>query len=122
MYISPLAWNRRRYPLHAPARKQGKFEETLEAAYSSQSAWASHHNPQPQRLWMRLGNVDLNFSKAKTDLDDPETIRRMQQDLADARQLQVTKTPSFFVNGKPLVRFGYEQLRILIESELARVY
>lgn len=104
------------------ARKQGKFMETLEAAYRSQADWAAHHNPQPERLWMRLGGVGLNFKQAKTDLENPEFVRRIQQDLADARQLQVTKTPSFFVNGKPLVRFGYEPLKNLIESELARVY
>ncbi len=40
------------------------------------------------------------------------------QELADAKALGATKTPSYFVNGKPLQQFGYEQLKELIYSEL----
>jgi protein-disulfide isomerase len=42
--------------------------------------------------------------------------------MADARSLKVTKTPGFFVNGKPLVSFGYDQLQALIEAELRANY
>ncbi len=104
------------------ARMQGKFMETLETAYASQPAWAAHHNPQPQLLWRYLGKIGLDLNQAQSDMDDPEITRRLQQDLADARQLQVTKTPSFFVNGEPLIRFGYEELQNLIVDELNKVY
>ena len=40
------------------------------------------------------------------------------QDLADAQTLNVTKTPEFFVNGKPLPSFGYEQLKTLVDEAL----
>jgi protein-disulfide isomerase len=46
----------------------------------------------------------------------------VQQDLEDAKNLQVNKTPGFFVNGKPLVKFGYKQLQELVESEIRRNY
>ena len=51
-----------------------------------------------------------------------EVLENVQQDVADGQLLGVTKTPSFFVNGKPLVRFGYEQLRDLVEAELRNAY
>ncbi len=46
----------------------------------------------------------------------------MEQDLADAKTLNVQKTPGFFVNGKPLQEFGSRQLQVLIESEIKAIY
>jgi protein-disulfide isomerase len=43
----------------------------------------------------------------------------VQQDLADANTLGVAMTPEFFVNGKPLPKFGYEDLKRLVEDALA---
>jgi protein-disulfide isomerase len=104
------------------ARMQNKFWETLEATYEAQPNWAAHHNPQPEKLWMLLGRVGLNMKKAQQDMQSPEISRRIQQDLADASTLGVTKTPGFFVNGKPLVRFGYEPLQQLVDMEVRNSY
>ena len=104
------------------ARLQDKFWETLEATLDAQSAWAAHGNPQPERLWMRLGSTGLDFQKAKNDMVSAEIARRLQQDMADVRTLKVTKTPGFFVNGKPLTRFGYEQLKELVDTEVQANY
>jgi len=104
------------------ARLQDKFWETLEATLDAQSAWAAHGNPQPERLWMRLGRTGLDFQKARNDMVSAEISRRLQQDMADVGALQVTKTPSFFVNGKPLTSFGYEQLRALVDAEVRANY
>ena len=49
----------------------------------------------------------------------PGVAAVIAQDLADARTLKVTRTPGFFVNGKPLVNFGYEQLQKLVNDALA---
>lgn len=104
------------------ARLQGKFWEALDAAYESQSVWASHGNPQPERIWMRLGSVGLDLGKVKQDMQSTEITRRIKQDIADLRQLGVNKTPSFYVNGKPLVTFGHRQLIDLVEREIANSY
>ena len=45
-----------------------------------------------------------------------------KQDLADAKTLNVRKTPGFFVNGKPLHSFGYNQLQELVEAEIKDNY
>lgn len=104
------------------SRLQNKFWETLEATYEAQPLWASHHNPQPEKLWTLLDYVGLDLNKLKDDMQDPTIAQRVQQDIADGRRLRVTKTPGFFVNGKPLVQFGYEQLQQLVESEIRRNY
>jgi protein-disulfide isomerase len=46
----------------------------------------------------------------------PEITQRIAQDIADARTLNVRKTPEFFVNGRPLVNFGYEPLKTLVND------
>jgi protein-disulfide isomerase len=104
------------------ARKQGKYWETLDIMYQSQPYWASHHNPQPQLAWHFLPSVGLDLEKLRSDMNDPAIAQIIAQDLADAKTLNVTKTPGFFVNGKPLVTFGHLQLQQLIEAELEAQY
>lgn len=104
------------------ARLQGKFWQTLDAVYESQPLWASHHNPQPEKLWELLGHVGLNLDRVRTDMQSPNIAQRVQQDIQDAQAMRVTKTPGFFVNGKPLVQFGYKQLQQLVESEIRSNY
>ena len=104
------------------ARKQGKYWEALEAAFASQPAWASHGHPQPERIWEFLGGTGLDLEKVKADMYGSGISDRIRQDMSDARQLKVSKTPSYFVNGKPLQRFGYEELQTLVESELRLQY
>lgn len=104
------------------SRFQDKFLPTLEQVYATQSNWASHHNPQPDKLWSLLRGSGLDLSKNREDMARAVVSQRVQQDLADARRLGVNKTPGFFVNGKPLVQFGYEQLKQLVNSEINRVY
>jgi protein-disulfide isomerase len=53
------------------------------------------------------------------DLSSPEIAKVIEQDLADAKTLNVTMTPEFFVNGKPLPSFGLEQLHRLVDEALA---
>ena len=104
------------------SKQQGKYWETIEIMFSTQSHWASHHNPQPQKIWEFLPRAGLDIDRLKQDMQDPDIQRIIDQDMADVKTLNVRKTPGFFVNGKPLVTFGRQQLRDLIESEIAEVY
>jgi protein-disulfide isomerase len=47
-------------------------------------------------------------------------VKAIRQDVADGMKLGVSKTPTFFVNGKPLPSFGYEQLAALVASEVQK--
>ena len=104
------------------ARKQDKYWETLEVMYKTQRYWASHHNPQPRLIWKFLPRAGLDLEKIRNDMNDPEIVKLIQQDLADAKTLNVRKTPGFFVNGKPLPSFGYKQLKELVQSEINEYY
>ena len=104
------------------ARKQGKFWEALEAVLASQELWAPNHKPQPQLVWNFIGGIGLNLDQVRRDMDAPEIAAVIAQDLADARALNVTRTPEFFVNGRPMPSFGYDQLKDLIDTALAQAY
>lgn len=104
------------------AKLQDKYWETLEEVYAAQPLWAQHGNPQPEKLWELLGYTGLDLDQAKKDMQSVSIAKHIQQDLDDAQQLGVTKTPGFFVNGKPLVNFGYKQLQRLVESEVSSKY
>jgi protein-disulfide isomerase len=104
------------------ARKQGKLWETLEAVLASQPFWAPNHKAQVELLWPQLGNLGLDLERIKRDMYAPEIERVIAQDLADAKALNVTMTPEFFVNGRPLPSFGFEQLKKLVDDAVAKTY
>lgn len=104
------------------SKKQDKYWETLDLMFRTQAQWAIHHVAQPDKIWPLLPQVGLDVDKLKQDMQDPEIQRVIDQDMADVKALNVRKTPGFFVNGKPLVNFGLENLRDLILSEIVEVY
>lgn len=101
------------------ARRQNKFWETLEALLANQSGWTQHHTAYADRTWKHLDAVGLDMERMAFDITSPEIAKVIEQDLADARTLNVSKTPEFFVNGKPLPSFGFEQLKGLVDQALA---
>jgi len=104
------------------ARLQGKYWQALDAVLSSQSMWASHDNPRPELVWNIIGATGVDIAKAKADLQDPKITEALRLDKGDLVALKVTKTPEFFVNGKPLPTFGPEQLKALVKSETRLAY
>lgn len=98
------------------ARRQGKFWPTLEALLATQRDWSPHHTPQLARVWKHLDGLGLDMDRMAFDLTAPEIAQLIAQDLADAQTLGVSKTPTFFVNGKPLPSFGFEQLKRLVDE------
>lgn len=104
------------------ARLQDKFWPVAEATLQAQPQWASHGASSPERIWEFLGSTRLDIEKAKADAASPAVLAAMNQDIADANELKVTKTPGFFVNGRPLKDFGFEQLKALVDEEIELAY
>jgi protein-disulfide isomerase len=100
------------------ARKQGKYWPALEALLATQAEWAPHHTPQVELVWAQLEGLGLNLEQMRADMNTPAIANLIAQDLADASTLNVTMTPEFFVNGKPLPSFGFEQLKTLVDDAL----
>ncbi|GAB3545573.1 hypothetical protein GCM10027343_22180 [Noviherbaspirillum agri] len=101
------------------ARKQGKFWEALETLYAAQPEWVQHHTARLELVWKHMEDLGLDMERLRSDMNSPEITRIIEQDIADAKKLNVTKTPEFFVNGKPMPSFGYEQLQGLVKDALS---
>ncbi len=104
------------------ARKQGKYWPALEALLANQGSWARNHTAQPEFVWKSLEGLGLNLEQMSIDIKAPEIAQRIEQDLKDAKTLNVTKTPEFFVNGRPLPTFGLEQLQNRVKEALKSAY
>lgn len=104
------------------AARQDQYWPILEMMFATQSAWASHHHPQPEKVWEFLPQTDVDVERLRADMALPEAEAFVQQEIADCATLGVKKTPTFFVNGKPLPTFGLQPLVDLVEAELALNY
>ena len=105
------------------AKKQGKYWPTLEAVLASQPQWAINHQARIEltvaAVWTASG---WNIDRLRNDMNADDIERNIKQDRADANALKVEKTPEYFVNGRRMTTFGYEQLRKLVQDELAASY
>jgi protein-disulfide isomerase len=106
------------------ARMQGQdmYWKSLEAILANQATWAEHGRPNPQLVWDYLGGIGLDIQKAKQDMNDARIADLLKQDAKDLATLKVNKTPSFFINGKPLKEFGPNGLRAQVENEIGSLY
>jgi protein-disulfide isomerase len=104
------------------ARIQGKYWETLETLFATQDHWVEHHRVQIERVWEALAGAGLDLDRIRHDMNSPEIAAVIVQDMEDAKALNVTMTPEFFVNGRPMPSFGYEQLKGLVEEAVADSY
>ncbi len=100
-------------------KEQNKFMETLELLFNTQRIWTVNHSVDLNKLWgVLLTSKLLDMDKLVDDMKNPKLIKIVEQDLADAKTLKATKTPAYYVNGKPLQVFGLQNLKDLINSEL----
>lgn len=104
------------------ARLQGLFWPVNRTLLNAQRTWGADHNPRPDLIWSIVDGTGLNLRKAREDANSPQVLANIEQDMADAKALNVTRTPGFFVNGKPLKDFGEEQLKALVSRELKAAY
>ena len=102
------------------SRKQDKYWETLEALLASQSAWTQHHRVLPEKIAPAIADVGLDMERLEADMNSMEVLRRFEKDKNDSILLKVAKTPTYFVNGRPLPNFGAQQLADLVREELEK--
>ena len=100
------------------ARLQDVFEPVMEALLEVQPQWANHGAPQLDLAWDAAAAAGLDVTAARAAMDDPEIVRRLEQDTADIQAVGVRKTPTFFVDGRPLMRFGADELREMVRLQV----
>lgn len=100
------------------ARLQGKFVPVLEALLAKQPEWARHDGPRLDIAWSTAATAGLDLDRARQVMNAPEITAVLNQDVQDLKAAGVERTPAFFVNGRPLEKFGAQQLYELVRSEI----
>ena len=104
------------------SRLQDRYWQTLEAILAGQAQWVNNHVADPERVWGLLGGTGLDLARLRADMASPEVARAIEQDGRDAKALNVTMTPEYFVNGRPLPDFGLPQLQALVRDAMETAY
>ncbi len=102
------------------SKSQGKYQAVLEAVLAAQPSWADHGQPNIENAFKAAEQAGLDLSKARKDMENLGMQAVLQQDMEDLTALKVTKTPTFFVNGRSLPSFGPDQLAELVAEEVAK--
>lgn len=103
------------------SRSQGQYQTVLEAVLAAQPTWADHGQPRIENAFQAAEQAGLDLDKARQAMEKPGLQALLQQDMDDLTALQVTRTPTFFVNGRSLPSFGPDQLAALVAEEVAKV-
>jgi len=101
------------------ARMQDVYVPVLEAVLREQPRWASHGAPAPGLILQVAATAGLDAEAARTQMLAPGVVAILNQDRADVETVGIRRTPTFFVNGKPLDPFGEAELRRLVSAEVA---
>jgi protein-disulfide isomerase len=102
------------------SKRQGQYLAVLEAVLAAQPQWADHGKPNIDLAYRAAQAAGLDLAKAEIDAQRPDIAGVLKQDIEDLTALEVTKTPTFFVNGRGLPSFGEQQLLTLVAEEVAK--
>jgi protein-disulfide isomerase len=102
------------------AKRQGRYQQVLEAVLQAQPTWADHSRPNPDLTFEIAKAAGLDIERAQEDMARPEMQALLTQDVEDLKALKVTRTPTFLVNGRSLPSFGPDQLAALVAEEVAK--
>ena len=102
------------------ARRQGKFEQTLAALFDRQQEWSSHDAPNVAHIWKIAADGGVDVKRAQRDAHDADVEALLLQETRDIYALKVDRTPTFFVNERPMLKYSPEHLRELVASEIER--
>ena len=104
------------------AKKQDKYLPVLEMVLAAQPMWADHGKPNLEVAYQAAEKAGLDIQRALIDAKSSEIDALLAQDIQDLTALEVTKTPTFFVNGRGLPSFGPEQLQALTPDKANAFY
>ena len=102
------------------SKRQNKYLPVLEMVLAAQPQWADHGKPDIDLAYQAAKEAGLDIAKAQTDAQGSDIAAVLKQDIEDLTALEVTKTPTFFVNGRGLPSFGDQQLLALVAEEVAK--
>ena len=95
------------------AHEQGKFWEYHDRLFAEKKITADTFT----RIAAELG---LNQTRFTADLQSPQLRQKLNKDMAEAKRLGITGTPTIFINGKKLDQRTIDGFQRLIDEELGK--
>ncbi|MBC7299715.1 MULTISPECIES: DsbA family protein [Nocardia] len=102
------------------AAGQGAFEAMYKKMYETQTEWAEQRVPKDDVFRGYASDLGLNMTQWDSAYNDPATLQRIKDDVADGRTLGVSGTPTFFLNGAKLQPRSAEDFIGAIDAALAK--
>jgi len=134
-YGSRIKFVFRNFPLAIPAHDkaydasvaaeaaglQGKFWDMQNQLFINQSSWSTSTDFRAV-LEQYAQKIGLDVEKFKNDMAGMTAKSRVDADLARGRAVGVSSTPTFLINGKPVLleQMDIASMRALIDVELAK--
>ena len=100
---------------------QGKFWAMQDQLFTNQQAWSN--SAEPRKLFEDYAQkIGLDVKQFQNDMLSFQTRGRVDKDLERGRALQLTGTPTIFINGNRLAfeQMDVNQMRQIIDAELAK--
>ncbi|MFD1213928.1 DsbA family protein [Arthrobacter sp. GCM10027362] len=102
------------------AAQQGKYEAMYHKMFRTQKDWGGSADDKSAVFRGYAQELGLDMAAYDRAVADPATAARVQADKADGLALGISGTPTFFLNGKPLVADSLEEFRALVEKAAGR--
>ncbi len=95
------------------AQNQGKFWEMHDTLFATKKM-------NKQAIDAAAEKIGLDMDQYKKDAISAETETRLEQDIQDARQAEITGTPALFINGVPVKQRSLEAVQAMIDEALKK--
>lgn len=82
------------------AAQQGEFEAMYSRMFETQAQWGESPEPKDDVFRQHAQDLGLDMDAWDAAYHAPETLERIERDIADGLALGVTGTPTFFLNGE----------------------
>lgn len=102
------------------AAQQGKFAAMYTAMIRGQAEWSELQAPQDGLFRQYARQLGLDMARWEADYISDSTLERIQTDVDDGGALNVTRSPTLFVNGTKLEVISTQELAASIDQALAQ--
>ncbi len=102
---------------------QNKYWAMQDQLFTNQQAWSNTDPNQVSKQFDEYAQkIGLDTAKFQTDMLGLQTRKRVDDDLARGRALQISGTPTVYINGVKLAfeQMDVSQMRQIIETELIK--
>ena len=80
--------------------------------------WASHDGAKLEFAWQAAERAGLDRALAEEQIKDPAITGILMQEAKDIKQVGVQYTPTFFVNGLPLLDHSPAGLKKMVSEQV----